>query len=58
MLKHLEFAEQGTSEEVVVEEECQKFILGIPSGFLVKIRAANAQDCKITGQSPMRSIIH
>ena len=44
MLKQLEFAGQGTSEEVAVQEGCQKFILGIPSGFSVESRAAKAQD--------------
>ena len=42
MLKQLEFAEQGTSEGEAVQEGCQSFILGIPSGFLAESRAVNS----------------
>lgn len=42
MLKQLEFAEQGASEREAVQEGCQSFILGVPSGFLAESRAVNS----------------
>ena len=42
MLEQLEFAEQGASEREAVQEGCQSFILGVPSGFLAEGRAVNS----------------